>query len=137
LSPVLSGRRIAGKTAVKKQKLLNVQRTRRTHRVRNHLRKSSERARLSVHRSLKHISCQVIDDVTGKTLCSASTLDKELRTTVGYGGNKTAAEVVGRAIAERAKAAGITQVKFDRGHFKYHGRVAALAEAARSAGLEF
>ena len=120
-----------------KQKTLNVQRQRRTYRVRNHLRTTSERPRLSVFRSLKHISCQVIDDATGKTLCSASTLDKELRGQVKYGGNKTAAEAVGKAIADRAKAAGITQVKFDRGHFRYHGRVAALADAARKSGLEF
>ncbi len=122
---------------MKKQKLLNVQRTRRTYRVRNHLRKTGDRPRLSVFRSLQHISCQIIDDVSGKTLCSASTRDKDLREGIGYGGNKTAAEAIGRAIAERAKAAGVTQVKFDRGHFKYHGRVAALADAARQAGLEF
>ncbi len=122
---------------MKKQKLLNVQRTRRTYRVRNHLRSVGDRPRLSVFRSLKHISCQLIDDTSGKTLCSASTRDKDLRDTVGYGGNKTAAEVIGRAIAERAKAAGVTKVKFDRGHFRYHGRVAALADAARGAGLEF
>lgn len=122
---------------MKKQKLLNVQRTRRKYRVRNHLRATGDRPRLSISRSLKHISCQIIDDVAGKTLCAASTRDKDLRTSIGYGGNKTAAEAVGRAIAERAKAAGISKVKFDRGHFKYHGRVAALAEAARGAGLEF
>jgi large subunit ribosomal protein L18 len=122
---------------VKKQKILNTQRTRRTYRVRNHLRTTSDRPRLSVFRSLKHISCQIIDDAAGKTLCSASSLDKTLRESVGYGGNKNAAEAIGRAIAERAIAAGIKQVKFDRGHFKYHGRVAALAEAARKAGLEF
>lgn len=122
---------------MKKQKILNTQRTRRTYRVRNHLRTTSDRPRLSVFRSLKHISVQVIDDITGRTLVSASTLDKELRSTVGYGGNKAAAEVVGKAIAERAKAAGITEVKFDRGHFRYHGRVAALAEAARQGGLVF
>lgn len=122
---------------MKKQKILNTQRTRRTYRVRNYLRTTSDRPRLSVFRSLKHISVQVIDDITGRTLVSASTLDKELRSTVGYGGNKAAAEVVGKAIAERAKAAGITEVKFDRGHFRYHGRVAALAEAARQGGLVF
>jgi large subunit ribosomal protein L18 len=126
-----------GEITVKKQKILNVQRTRRTHRVRNHLRKTGDRPRLSVFRSLKHISCQIIDDVAGKTLCSASTRDKDLRESVGYGGNKTAAEIVGKAIAERAKAAGVTKVKFDRGYFKYHGRVAALADAARQGGLEF
>lgn len=122
---------------MKKQKLLNVQRTRRTYRVRNHLRSVGDRPRLSVFRSLKHISCQIIDDTTGKTLCSASTRDKSLREAVGYGGNKTAAEAIGRAIAERAKEAGVSKVKFDRGHFRYHGRVAALADAARGAGLEF
>ncbi len=123
---------------MKKQKVLNTQRTRRTYRVRNHLRGVAlDRPRLSVFRSLKHISCQLIDDITGRTLCSASTLDKELRGSVGYGGNKTAAEAVGKAIAERAKAAGVTKIKFDRGHFRYHGRVAALAEAARQGGLEF
>lgn len=122
---------------MKKQKVLNVQRTRRTYRVRNHIKRSATRPRLSVFRSLKHISCQIIDDVQGKTLCSASTLDKELREQVKYGGNKAAAEAVGRAIAERAKAAGVTQVVFDRGHFRYHGRVAALADAARQGGLEF
>ena len=123
---------------MKKQKVLNTQRTRRTYRVRNHLRGVAlDRPRLSVFRSLKHISCQLIDDITGRTLCSASTLDKELRGSVGYGGNKTAAEAVGKAIAERAKAAGVTKVKFDRGHFRYHGRVAALAEAARQGGLDF
>jgi large subunit ribosomal protein L18 len=120
-----------------KQKLLNTQRQRRTYRVRNHLRTTSERPRLSVFRSLKHISCQLIDDATGRTLCSASTLDKGLRGDIKYGGNRTAAEAVGKAIAERAQAAGITQIKFDRGHFRYHGRVAALAEAARQGGLEF
>jgi len=122
---------------VKKQKVLNVQRTRRTYRVRNHIKRSATRPRLSVFRSLKHISCQIIDDVQGKTLCSASTLDKKLREQVKYGGNTAAAEAVGRAIAERAKAAGVTQVVFDRGHFRYHGRVAALADAARQGGLEF
>lgn len=122
---------------MKKQKVLNVQRNRRTHRVRNHLKRSSTRPRLSVFRSLKHITCQIIDDAQGKTLCSASTLDKELREQVKNGGNKAAAELVGRAIAERAKAAGVTQVVFDRGHFRYHGRVAALADAARQGGLEF
>lgn len=70
-------------------------------------------------------------------MASASTRDKALRDAVGYGGNKAAAEVIGKAIAERALAAGVTQVCFDRGHFRYHGRVAALAEAARAAGLQF
>ena len=122
---------------MKKQKILQTQRTRRKYRVRNFLRTTSVRPRLSVFRSLKHISCQIINDTDGRTLCSAGTQDKELREKVGYGGNKAAAEAVGLAIAERAKAAGITQVMFDRGHFRYHGRVAALADAARKGGLEF
>jgi large subunit ribosomal protein L18 len=90
-----------------------------------------------VFRSHKHIAAQVIDDSTGRTLAAASSLDKQLRDGVGFGGNKQAAEAIGKAVAERAKAAGITKVCFDRGSFKYHGRVAALADAARAAGLEF
>jgi large subunit ribosomal protein L18 len=88
-------------------------------------------------RSHKHVSCQVINDVDGKTLVSASTRDKELRGQMTYGGNKTAAQAVGKAIAQRALAAGVKQVVFDRGSYQYHGRVAALAEAAREAGLSF
>jgi large subunit ribosomal protein L18 len=80
---------------------------------------------------------QVIDDSEGKTLASASTVDKDLRGDVKYGGNRTAAQAVGRSIAERALAAGVKQVCFDRREFQYHGRVAALAEAAREAGLAF
>jgi large subunit ribosomal protein L18 len=88
-----------------------------------------------VFRSAKHISAQVIDDVAGKTLAAASTTEKSLRSS--NGGNKSAAESVGKLIAERAKAAGVTTVVFDRGGFLYHGRVASLADAARAAGLEF
>jgi len=113
------------------------QRTRRRHRVRKPLRGTSERPRLSVFRTSKHIYAQVIDDVTGRTLASASSVDREIRAAVGFGGNKQAAEAIGKAVAERAKAAGVNQVCFDRGSFKYHGRVAALADAARAAGLEF
>ena len=80
-------------------------------------------------RSLKHIGCQIIDDLTGKTLVSASTRDRDLRTQVPYGGNKDAAAIVGKAIAEKALAAKIKEVRFDRGHCSYHGRVAALADA--------
>ena len=80
---------------------------------------------------------QVINDAEGKTLASASTVDKDLRTDVKYGGNRTAAQAVGRSIAERALAAGVKQVCFDRREFQYHGRVAALADAAREAGLAF
>jgi large subunit ribosomal protein L18 len=92
---------------------------------------------LTVFRSLKNVGCQVIDDTTGQTLVSVSTRDKSVRDQVGYGGNKTAAQAIGKMIAEKALAAGISQVCFDRGHYKYHGRVAALADAAREAGLQF
>lgn len=118
-----------------KNKAVFQQRQRRRWRVRGSIRGSAERPRLSVFRSHKHICCQVIDDFTGKTLVSVGSVDKELRGEVGYGGNRKAAEVIGRMIAEKALAAGITQVKFDRGNYKYHGRVAALADAARAAGL--
>jgi large subunit ribosomal protein L18 len=113
------------------------QRTRRRHRVRRFIRGTAERPRLTVFRSHKHIYAQVIDDASGRTLASASTRDRELRDGVGFGGNRQAAEAIGRAVADRARAAGVKQVCFDRGSFKYHGRVAALADAARSAGLEF
>jgi len=122
---------------VDKNKLSNRVRQRRTWRVRNKVRKSSDRPRLSVSRSLKHIGCQVIDDAKGLTVASASTRDKAVRDQVGYGGNCQAAEVIGRMIAERAIAAGISEVIFDRGHNRYHGRIAVLAEAARQAGLKF
>jgi len=92
---------------------------------------------MNVIRSHKHIYCQVIDDSVGKTVASASTRDKDVRGNVKYGGNKDAAELIGKAIAERAIAAGVKEVRFDRGHNKYHGRIAALAEAARKAGLVF
>ena len=88
-------------------------------------------------RSHRNISAQIIDDLAGKTLVSASTTDKKLGKTVKYGGNADAAQAVGKAIAELATQAGVTQVCCDRGACKYHGRVAALAEAAREAGLSF
>ncbi|WP_237154923.1 50S ribosomal protein L18 [Oryzibacter oryziterrae] len=95
------------------------------------------RPRLSVHRSSMHIYAQIIDDVAGRTLASASTIDKDLRDALKTGADKAAAAVVGKAIAERAKAAGVTQVIFDRGQFLYHGRIKALADAAREGGLDF
>jgi large subunit ribosomal protein L18 len=122
---------------VKPQKALNVRRWRRTNRVRKGIRGDASRPRLSVFRSNAHLYCQVIDDESGRTLASASTRDKDLREQVTKSGNCEAAKVVGQAIAQRAQAAGITQVKFDRGAYKYHGRVAQLAEAAREAGLSF
>ncbi|HEX3999921.1 MAG TPA: 50S ribosomal protein L18 [Pirellulales bacterium] len=119
------------------EKAINRQRTRRSFRVRKRVRGSTERPRLSVFRSHKHIYAQVIDDALGRTLASASTSDTQLRDGLKYGGNKGAAEAVGKAVAERAVAAGITKVCFDRGSAQFHGRVAALAEAARKAGLQF
>ena len=108
----------------------------RRQRVRTGLRaKGGGRARLSVHRSGQHIYAQIIDDAAGKTVASASTLDKDVRGKSGS--NIDAAAGVGKAVAERAKAAGVTQVVFDRGGFLFHGRVTALADAAREGGLEF
>lgn len=121
---------------MKQEKQNKLQRRRRRFRVRNRVKRDSTRARLSVFRSLKHIYVQIIDDESGKTLASASTNDQQLRSEIGYGGNCDAAKVVGKAIAERALAAGVKQVAFDRGEYKYHGRVAALADAARDAGLD-
>lgn len=119
------------------QKALGKQRQRRTFRVRKRLKGDAERPRLTVCRTLRNITAQVIDDTVGKTLASASTADKELSKAIKYGGNKAAAEAIGKAIAERAAKAGVTKVRFDRGACKFHGRVAALAEAARAGGLEF
>jgi large subunit ribosomal protein L18 len=112
-------------------------RQRRRWRVRKQLKGTAEQPRLSVFRSLKHIYAQVIDDDSGRTVASASTRDQGLASQVKYGGNKDSAAIVGKAVAERALAAGVKQIKFDRGSYKYHGRVAALADAAREAGLEF
>lgn len=118
------------------RKVLNARRTRRSFRVRNKLRSISTTPRLSVFRSNKHIACQVIDDQQGRTVASVSTRDAELRAKVKNGSNKEAAAMIGKLIAERAKAAGVDEVCFDRGHFRYHGRIAALADAAREAGLK-
>ena len=116
----------------------NEARVRRHIRLRKKLAGTSDRPRLSVYKSLHHIYAQIIDDVQGKTLLSASTVDPEIRSQVdGYGGNVESAKLVGKLIAERAQAKGIKQVVFDRGGYIYHGRVAALAEAARENGLEF
>lgn len=104
-------------------------------RVRKRVVGTPARPRLSVFRSSRHISAQVIDDTSGRTMVSASTLEKELRK--GSTGDVKAAAAVGKLLAQRAKAAGVTAVVFDRGGFKYHGRVAALADAAREEGLEF
>lgn len=112
----------------------NKQRARRQVRVRKRVHGTAERPRLAVHRSNRHISAQVIDDYAGRTLASASTLESNLR---AGSSNADAASSVGQLVAERAKSQGISQVVFDRGGNVYHGRVAALADAAREAGLEF
>jgi large subunit ribosomal protein L18 len=106
-------------------------------RMRKRIAGTPERPRLCVHRSSRHMRAQVIDDGTGRTLVSASSLDKEVRATIKGGGNIAASKVVGKAIAERARAKGVEKVVFDRGGYQYHGRVQALAEAAREAGLQF
>ncbi len=119
------------------QQLANKQRWRRKNRVRKKVRGDAERPRLSIHRSNKHLYCQLIDDAARKTVASASTRDKDIASKIKYGGNCEAAKIIGAAIAERAKAAGVTAAKFDRGSYKFHGRVAELANAAREGGLEF
>jgi len=117
--------------------------SRQAHRRRIHVRMrkriagTSERPRLCVHRSTRHIRAQVVDDHAGRTIVSASSLDKEVRAAIKGGGNVAASKVVGKAIAERARAKGVEKVVFDRGGYQYHGRVQALAEAAREAGLQF
>ena len=103
-------------------------------RIRRKLRGTTERPRLAVFRSVAHIYAQVIDDSAGQTLVSASSVDKGAKTN---GGNVSAAKAIGKAVAERAKEKGIKRVVFDRGGYQYHGRVKALADAARAAGLEF
>ena len=120
-----------------KQKEIGLRQQRRKFSVRNRLRGDAQRPRMSVFRSCTHVACQLIDDTTGTTLVSASTRDKELRDQIKYGGNCDAAKMIGQKVAEKALAAGIKAVRFDRGSYKYHGRVAALADAARAAGLSF
>ncbi|MEN8721482.1 MAG: 50S ribosomal protein L18 [Alphaproteobacteria bacterium] len=111
---------------------------RRKQRVRTQLRKvAGERPRLSVFRSSKHIYAQVIDDLSGETVASASSLEKDMRGNLKTGADKTAAEAVGKLIAERAVAAGVSEVVFDRGGYIFHGRVKALADGAREGGLKF
>jgi large subunit ribosomal protein L18 len=112
-------------------------RDRRHRRIRARVTGVSARPRLSVFRSLNHISAQVIDDTSGRTIAAASSSESDLRKALKSTSNLAAAEAVGKAVAERAKKAGIEAVVFDRGGYIYHGRVKALAEAARAAGLEF
>ncbi len=122
---------------MKHEKRIGKQRRRRRFRVRNRIKRDSTRPRLSVFRSHKHLYAQVIDDEAGRTLAAASTCDRQLHGAVAFGGNRDAAAAVGKAIAQRALDAGIKEVTLDRGQYKYHGRVAALADAAREAGLVF
>ena len=118
--------------------VLNKLYDRRKARVRRTLKaNATDRPRLSVHRSSKHIYVQVIDDAAGKTVAAASTLEKDLKSALKTGADKAAAAAVGKLIAERAKQKKIAAVVFDRGRFLYHGRVKALADAAREAGLSF
>jgi large subunit ribosomal protein L18 len=120
------------------QKQIARQRKRRDFRIGNRVRRDAAgRPRLSVFRSNKHMYAQIIDDVAGVTLCAASTAENALGGTGKYAGNVESAARVGKALAERANEKGISKVVFDRGRFKYHGRVAALAAAARGGGLEF
>ncbi len=119
------------------EKQVNRQRGRRCFRVSNRVKRDSIRPRLCVFRSRKHFYAQIVDDEAGRTLVAASTLDIEKSEASAYGGNRDAAAAVGKTIAARALEAGVKQVAFDRRDYKYHGRVAAMADAAREAGLEF
>lgn len=112
-------------------------RQRRHRRIRARISGTAERPRLNVFRSIDHIYAQLVDDVAGRTLVSASTVDKDLRSDMAGKSKKEQAELVGKMVAERAKAAGISTVVFDRGGYLYHGRVKALADGAREGGLNF
>ena len=119
------------------QKAKHKRQLRRRRHVRNKIGGTPERPRLSVFRSSKHIYAQLIDDRTGATLAAASSKAKDLRESAAYGGNVKAAQAVGKKLAEVAKEKGIQKAAFDRGHYRYHGRVKALADAAREGGLQF
>jgi len=125
-----------GAVEMKLQKRITKQKERREFRVRNRVR-ASQRLRLSVFRSNLQIYAQIIDDESGRTLVAASTREPDYRTTGSSGSTVAAAAAIGKTIAERAKAQGISQVAFDRGCYRYHGRIKALADAAREAGLDF
>jgi large subunit ribosomal protein L18 len=122
---------------VRHEKQMGQQRQRRAFRVRNRIKRDSTRPRLCIFRSHKHMYAQIIDDHLGRTMVASSTRDEQVRGQLRYGGNKTAAAAVGKALAQRALDAGIKEVAFDRREYKYHGRIAALADAAREAGLVF
>ncbi len=115
----------------------NALRLRRHERIRAQLAGTAQRPRLSVFRSLHHVYAQIVDDATGRTLVAASTREKAVAEGLGARSSAAAAQRVGTIVAQRAKAKGITSIVFDRGGYKYHGRIKALADAARSAGLEF
>src|SRR5689334_3218508 len=118
------------------QKAKRKRQLRRRMHVRKHIQGTPERPRLTVFRSSKHIYAQLVDDLQGVTLASASTVVEDVHKNMAYGGNVKAAAVVGRKLAEAAKAKGISKAAFDRGHYRYHGRVKALADAAREGGLQ-
>ncbi len=119
------------------QKTKHRRQLRRRRHVRSKVRGTAERPRLTVFRSSKHIYAQLIDDMTGATLAAASSQAKDLQATLPYGGNIKASQAVGKKLAEVALAKGITLAAFDRGHYRYHGRIKALADAAREGGLKF
>ncbi len=119
------------------QKVKLKQQLRRRHHVRRKIVGTPERPRLTVFRSSKHIYAQLIDDLTGATLAAASSASKDAQKDVPYGGNVKAAAQVGKRLAEQAKSKGIQKAAFDRGHYRYHGRIKALADAAREGGLQF
>jgi len=112
-------------------------RLRRHKRLRKKIVGTRKRPRLAVHRSLKNIHAQFIDDISGQTICTVSTADKKVKEKVRYGGNKKAAEILGEAAAGIAKSKGIEKVVFDKGGYVYHGRIKAFADAARKGGLSF
>jgi large subunit ribosomal protein L18 len=118
-------------------KLKLTRHTQRKARVKGAVRGTTEQPRLSVYRSLKNIYAQIIDDTTGRTLAAAGSKDKVFQGTLKHGGNKSAAVLIGKTIAERAREKGVTKVAFDRAGYRYHGRIKALADAAREAGLKF
>ena len=122
---------------MKRQKEKYIQRNRRHIRVRKRLRGTQERPRLVVYRSLTNVYAQIINDDEGRTLCATSSLDPAVRKELAYGGNVKAARAIGARLAQVAIEKGIKKVAFDRGHAKFHGRVKALADAARTGGLEF
>src|SRR6202023_1955117 len=119
------------------QKAKHKRQLRRRQHVRRNITGTAERPRLTVFRSSKHIYAQLIDDLTGVTLAAASSVVKDVKAGTPYGGNIKAAKAVGKKLAEVAKERGIAKAAFDRGHYRYHGRVKALADAAREAGLQF